>query len=101
MGQLMLIAVSVEDGTSQATVNDNGKTILDPQQPPRVVGCLDEARFYDWVRDELKGGKMRLPEVHGYPDGSTPTEVGVIRFSHHSPGQVCVDFNGVPICFPP
>jgi hypothetical protein len=102
MGQLMLIAVSVEDGTSQSTVKDpkSGDIVLDPDKPLRVVGCLDSARFDRWVASEIELKQMQPPHVHGYPAGSSPTRVGQIFFSHNSPGQVCVDFNGVPICYP-
>ena len=106
MGQLMVIAVSVDDGTSQSTVKDkDGNFILDPQTPPRVVGCLDSADFDQWVDAELKQGKMQLPTVHNsyqhlYPTDNLPAHVGVILFTHNSPGQICTIFHGVPICVP-
>lgn len=100
--RLILIAVSVEDGTSQSTTkNGQGEIVLDPKKPLRVVGCLDSARFDKWVASEIEAKRMEPPHVHGgYPAGTTPDHVGEILFSHNSPGQVCVNFNGVPICFP-
>ena len=101
MARLMLIAVSVEDGTSQSTVQDpSGNIILDPKQPLRVVGCLDSERFDKWVAGEMEAKQMERPHVHHYPADVTPDHVGEILFAHNSPGQVCVIFNGVPVCFP-
>ena len=106
MGKLMVIAVSVDDGTIQSTVEGaDGSITLDPTKPPRVIGCLDSADFDQWVDGELKQKKMQLPTVHNnyqhlYPDVNSPAHVGVILFSHNSPGRVCVIFHGVPICVP-
>jgi hypothetical protein len=101
MEQLMVIAVSVDDGTSQSTVVDkDGNTVLDDTKPLRVIACLDSARFDKWVASEIAAQQMQRPRVHRYPAGAAPTYVGTILFTHNSPGQVCVDFNGVPICVP-
>ena len=101
--RLILIAVSVEDGKSQSTVRDkDGNIKLDDTKPLRVMGILDSARFDAWVQNELQQAnpQIKKPHVHRYPDGTSPTHVGTILFTHNSPGQVCVDFNGVPICYP-
>jgi hypothetical protein len=106
MAQLMLIAVNVDDGTIQPTVVGNdGNVTLDPTNAPRVVACLNSEDFDKWVAEELNAKKMQLPSVHNsyqhlYTGDNPPAHVGVILFTHHSPGQVCFDFHGVLVCVP-
>ena len=104
MGKLMVIAVSVDDGATQALVDKNGCITLDPNAPSRVV-AVDSAVFDEWVCEQKGLKNIELPSVHNnyehlYSDGNLPNHVGVILFTHHSPGQACVIFHGVPICVP-
>jgi hypothetical protein len=96
----MLIAVSVEDGTGQSIEEKDGNTTL--AKPLRVVGHLDSDRFDAWVQKELGLGEKSLiqpPHVDHCPDGIFK-DVGTIRYSSNPSPRICVDFNGVPICFP-
>lgn len=106
MGQLMVIAVSVDDGTIQPTVaGSDGSITLDSKAPARVIGCLNSDNFDQWVKAELDAERMKLPAVHmdyqaQHTGDKAPAHVGEILFTHNSPGRVCVTFNGVPVCFP-
>ena len=106
MGQLMVIAVSVDDGTIQPTLEcEDGSITLDPNAPPRVVGCVNSDDFDQWVASLRKDGKIELPSVHSeyqhlYAGGISPTHVGVILHTHNSPGQVCVPYHGTLLCYP-
>jgi|SoiMethySBSTD1v2_1073268.scaffolds.fasta_scaffold46919_2 hypothetical protein len=106
MGQLMVIAVEVDDGTiRQSFVDKDGKIAVDDTKPPRIIGCLESEDFDRWAESMKKQNKMKLPRAHNhyqhlYAPGTSPSHVGVILHTHNSPGQVCVIFNGVPVCFP-
>lgn len=101
MGKVMLIAVYVESGTIAPI--DTPADIWGMPMQPKVVGCVDNNQYDQWVTARLADGsaeRVRRAENINEPyQGGIPSHCATLLNTHNSPGCTWVIINGWPFCY--